>query len=351
MKTTKILFIAGGLLLLGACAAPAEENTSEEQQLPLVVVKPVDINTFVHKISVQGSVEAEDDILLSSEMGGMITSINVKEGQTVSKGQTLATLDASVLASNLYELETQLDHAKYMLSKQEELKKRGLGTEFEYQNAETQVKSIEARIKSLRTQTGKSVIRAPFSGTIDKIFADNGEMTGPQVPILRLVNNRTIEITADISEKHLSSLHVGTPIEVTFPNFTDTVLNLQVTNVGNYIEPTNRTFNIKSTVKNNSLLLPNMLAEIHITDMKVDDALIVPSTSILKGHDNSDFIYVATPKGDTTDNYTIEKVSVKLIEKYDGNSYITCSKKLKKGDLVVTEGSRGITEKDIVRTK
>src|SRR5690606_6623764 len=201
------------------------------------------------------------------------------------------------------------------------------------------------------TQTGKSVIRAPFSGTIDKIFADNGEMTGPQVPILRLVNNRTIEITADISEKHLSSLHVGTPIEVTFPNFTDTVLNLQVTNVGNYIEPTNRTFNIKSTVKNNSLLLPNMLAEIHITDMKVDDALIVPSTSILKGHDNSDFIYVATPKGDTTDNYTIEKVSVKLIEKYDGNSYITCSKKLKKGDLVVTEGSRGITEKDIVRTK
>src|SRR5690606_5000765 len=114
-----------------------EETAMEATQLPLVVTEPVKVGTFVHKISVQGNVEAEEDILLSSEMGGIITSILVKEGQSVSKGQTLATLDASVLASNLTELETQLDHAKYMLGKQEELKKRGLGTEFDYQNAET----------------------------------------------------------------------------------------------------------------------------------------------------------------------------------------------------------------------
>lgn len=351
MKTSKLLFIAGGLFVLAACSAPAEETKSEAPQLPLVVIKPVEIGTFEHKISVQGNVEAEEDILLSSEMGGIITSINVKEGQRVSKGQTLATLDASVLASNLYELETQLDHAKYMLGKQEELKKRGLGTEFDYQNAETQVKSIEARIKSLRTQTGKSVIRAPFSGTIDKVFADNGEMAGPQTPILRLVNNNSVDITADISEKHLASLRVGTPIEVTFPNFKDTAINLSVTNVGNYIDPTNRTFRIKSTVKNNSLLLPNMLAEIHVTDMKVDNALIVPSTSILKGHDNSDFVYVARPNGKKSNEYSISKVAVKLIEKYNGEAYISCEQKLNAQDFVVTEGSRGITEKDIVRTK
>lgn len=348
MKTTNIIAIATGLLLLGACA-PAEEK-KEEKQLPLVVVKPVEITTFEHKISVQGNVEAEDDILLSAEMGGLITSIPVKEGQKVSKGQTLAVLDASVLASNLYEMEAQLDQAKYMLGKQEELKKRGLGTEFDLTSAQSQVKSIEARMRSIRTQTGKSVIKAPFSGTIDKIFANNGEMAGPQSPILRLVNASTIDITADISEKHLAKLKIGTPIEVTFPNFKDTALQLAVTYIGNYIEPTNRTFRIVSTVKGNSLILPNMLAELHITDTKVENALVVPSASILRSSDNKEFLYLAK-KRKTDGNYDIQKVNVKVIESYDGNAYISSETPLENGQFVVTDGSRNITEKDIVRTK
>lgn len=349
MKSTKIIAIAAGLVLLNACA-PAVEEKKEEKQLPLVVLKPAQIKDFQHKISVQGNVEAEDDILLSSEMGGLITSIPVKEGQKVSKGQTLATLDASVLASNLYELEAQLEQAEYMLGKQEELKKRGLGTEFDLTTAQTQVKSIEARIRSLKTQTGKSVIKAPFSGTIDKIFANNGEMAGPQSPILRLVNNSTIDITADISEKHLSKMQLGTPVEVTFPNYTDTTLQLSITYIGNYIEPTNRTFRVISTVKGNDLLLPNMLAEMHITDVRVKDALVVPSKAILRSSDNSEFIYVAIKRKED-DNYTIQKVAVNVIESYKGDSYISTEKPLKNGDMVVTDGSRNITEKDIVRTK
>lgn len=346
MKATHILFIAA-TVLLGACAAP--EIQEEKKEIPLVVLKPVEVKTFIHKITVQGNVEAEEDILLSSEMGGLITSIKVKEGQMVTKGQVLATLDASVLASNLYELEAQLDQAKYMLSKQEELKKRGLGTEFELTSAATQVKSIEARIKSLKTQTGKSIIKAPFSGTIDKIYADNGEMAGPQVPILRLVNASSVDITADISEKHLAHLKIGTSVEVTFPNYKDTTLNIAITNIGNYIEPTNRTFRITSTIKGNKLLLPNMLAELHVTDMKVDSAIVVPATSILKAHDNSDFIYVA--RKEKMDTYRVERMSIQLVEKFNGDAYIVPSGSLKEGDFVITEGSRNVTDKEIVRIK
>lgn len=348
MKTTKIIAIAAGLILLGSCAQVEEKK--EEKQLPLVVLKPVQIKDFQHKITVQGNVEAEDDIMLNSEMGGLITSIPVKEGQKVSKGQTLAILDASVLASNLYEMEAQLDQAKYMLGKQQELKKRGLGTEFDLTTAESQVKSIEARMRSIRTQTGKSVIKAPFSGAIDKIFANNGEMTGPQSPILRLVNNTTVDITADISEKHLAKMQLGTPVEITFPNFTDTSLHLAITYIGSYIEPTNRTFRVVSTLKGNKLLLPNMLAEMHITDMTVKDALVVPSTSILRSSDNTEFIYVAT-KGKEDGKFIIKKVVVKVIESYNGDSYISSETPLKDGDQVVTDGSRNITDKDIVRIK
>lgn len=343
-----LIYVSLALLTLSACGESKKDEV-EEVQLPLVVIEPVEIKTFQHKINVSGNVEAEDDIMVSSEMGGLITSIAVKEGQRVSQGQTLATIDASVLASNLYEMETQLEQAKYMLGKQEELKKRGLGTEFEMTNAQTQVKSIEARMRSLRTQTGKSVIKAPFSGTIDKIYADKGVMAGPASPILRLVNNSSVDITADISEKHLAKVKIGTPLEVSFPNYKDTVVFLKVTNVGNYIDPTNRTFRITSTVKGNKLFLPNMLAELNITDFNVENALVVPSTSILRGHDNSEYVYVARKKGDN--QYAIDKVAVKVIESYNGKSYISSEKPLKTGDFVVTEGSRNVTEKDIVRIK
>jgi RND family efflux transporter MFP subunit len=282
-------------------------------------------------------------------MGGIITSIPVKEGQRVSQGQTLATIDASVLSSNLYEMEAQLEQAKYMLGKQEELKKRGLGTEFEMTSAQAQVKSIEARMRSIRTQTGKSIIKAPFSGTIDKIYAGKGVMAGPASPILRLVNNSSVDITADVSEKHLAKIQIGTPIEVSFPNYKDTVVFLKVTNVGNYIDPTNRTFRITALVKGNKIFLPNMLAELNITDMNVENALVVPATAILRSHDNSEYIFIARKKAEN--EYTIERTDVKVIENYKGDAYISSEKALKTGDFVVTEGSRNITEKDIVRIK
>ncbi len=348
MKTTNIIYISILAFIIASCGA-AEEEKVLKTELPLVVIEKAELKTFEHKISVQGNVKAEDDILLSSEMGGLITSISVKEGQRVSKGQTLANLDAAVLAANLYEMEAGLEQAKYMLSKQEELKSRGLGTDFELTSAKNQVKSIEARMRALKTQTSKSVIRAPFSGTIDKIHANQGEMTGPQSPILRLVNNSSVEIVANISEKHLAKIKLGTPIVVTLPNYNDTTINLIVTNVGNYIDPVNRTFRIMAAVNRNSLLLPNMLAQVEITDMIVPNAMVVPSTAVIRAANEEEFIYVA--KKMSNGKFKAVRTVVKVVEKYDGQSYVIPQDALKDGDFVITEGSRNIADKDLVRTK
>lgn len=335
-------------LTIQSCSETVTEDKKVEDKLPLVTLASAAIQPFQHKITVQGNVETDQDVLLSSEAGGLLTSINVKEGQVVSQGQVLASVDAAVISSNIQELQTQLEHAQYIFEKQKELKAKNLGTEFDYQNAEAQVKAIQAKIKSLSTQRGKSVLTAPFSGTIDKIFAKNGQMTAPGSPILRLVNNKKIEITADVSEKHLANVSVGTPIEVTFPNYKDTIVKLNITNVGNYIEPTNRTFRIMSVIPNNKVLLPNMLAEVHITDFNVDSALVIPSASVMKSQDNEDYLFIAVKKGNV---YTVEKVVVELIERYKGDAMIATNKKVQPGTMIVVEGSRGIVEGDKVRTK
>lgn len=341
-----ITLFAGTLIGIQSCA-PAEEDTQEVvARAPGVNVEEVKSTTFIHKIRVQGNVETDEDVLLSAEMGGLITSVNVKEGQKVSKGTVIATVDASVLASNKVELETQLEYAQYMLEKQKELNKRGVGSEFDLETAKNQVKSLEKKIASLSTQQGKAVIRAPFSGVIDQVYAVRGQMAGPQSPVVRLVNNDVVDIVATISEKHFSSVKEGTEMVVTFPNYSDTVMNMKIDNVGNYIEPTNRTFRIKSTVKNNDYLLPNMLAEISITDMRVENGTVIPSVSILKDQDNNDYVYRIVQENGKP---TAKKVIVEVIKRYEGETLIKDGS-LNPGDKVVVKGARGISDGDEVTT-
>ena len=275
--------------------------------------------------------------------------MNVKSGDRVAAGQTLVVLDAALINSGAQEIETQLEYAEYMFQKQEELKTKGIGSEFDYETARNAVKSLRAKLNSLNTQRGKSAIKAPFSGIIDVVYAKQGQMAGPQSPLLRLVNNSNVEITASISEKHLSKIKVGTLIEVSFPNFNNTILNLKVNTVGNFIEPTNRTFRIAAKVSGNKELLPNMLAELRITDFTVENGLVIPAKSILKSQDNSDYVWVALPS--SKGNFKVQKIAVELIENQDGEALIKDNAAIKKGTKIIVEGARGITEKDQVRIK
>lgn len=348
----KVSFVILPIALFMASCGAEEEKVEEVVTLePKVTLEEVIEGPFSHEIRVQGNVETEQDVMLTSEMGGLITALLVKEGQRVTKGQVIARVDASILASSRAELATQLKYAEYMLEKQEELRKRGVGSEFELETAKSQVNSIKASMNSVSTQQGKSVIRAPFTGVIDEVFASGGQMAGPASPIARLVNNSSVDIVATISEKHLLNVQLGTPIKVSFPNYKDTTMHLTVTNVGNYIEPTNRTFRIISSIKNNKLLLPNMLAEVRITDMHVDKGIVIASKAILKDENNKDFVFVAEPNKKKKGTYSVSIVFVKVVEKFDGKALIDGSTTLKKGQFIVVEGAKGIDKNTIVRDK
>jgi membrane fusion protein, multidrug efflux system len=128
-------------------------SDNNELIIPLVSLGQVENKLFLHKIRVQGNVETDEDILLNAEMGGLITSVLVKEGQFVQSGQVLITLDAEMISSSMQELQTQLDYAKYMLEKQEELRKRGVGTEFDYKAAKKSGRVIKIQNEFTRSST------------------------------------------------------------------------------------------------------------------------------------------------------------------------------------------------------
>lgn len=343
------LLTGAALFVLFATSSCTEAEIKEEKaSFPLVKLESVSTKDFKHEINIQGNIETDQDVLITAEMGGLLTSILVKEGQTISKGKVIATIDASILSKNVEELQTQIEYAEYMLGKQEELFKRGVGSEFDLKAAKNQVNSLKSKMNSLNAQRGKASIRAPFSGVVDNVFARKGQMASPQSPIIRLVNNKTVDVVATLSEKHIASIKIGTPIEVSFPNYMDTTLSMAVTNVGNYIEPVNRTFRIMSTISNNSFLIPNMLAEVSITDFQKKDGMVVSSKGILKDKDNLDFVYVAKKTGE---NYVVEKKNIVVINKFKGESLVKENNSIQTGDLIVLEGARGIAVGDTVRSK
>ena len=133
-------------------------------------------SSFSHKIKVQGNVSTDKDILLNSEMSGLITQMHVSPGNTVKKDSLILSMDESMINSNIAELESQLKYAEYMFNKQNDLFNKGLGTELETKTAENQVTSLTAKLKTLRVKKSKMSVYAPFDGIVDQTYAKTGQI-------------------------------------------------------------------------------------------------------------------------------------------------------------------------------
>jgi membrane fusion protein (multidrug efflux system) len=321
-------------------------DTSKSSVIPMVTTSVVKIEDFVHKVRVPGTVETDENALINSEASGVIKQIHIKEGDRVSKGQVLVTIDSEILAATMDELETSLELATYMFEKQTALKEKGVGIEIEYEQARNQKLSLEQKMKTLRSQQGKSIVRAPFSGIVDDIMVNQGEMAAPQIPLLRIVNNDNVTITSSLSENMLSKVFVGTKVELSIPSMNDTVIYSVISNKGNYIDATNRTFKIQVAVKNNKLLLPNQFAELNVTDFTQKSAKVINAESVLQDTKNNNYVYRLKPAKESG-LYIVEKVFVKVIMKFEDT--VCIEGELNDGDILVVKGAKGITISDKVK--
>lgn len=321
-------------------------DTTKSSVIPMVTTSVVKIEDFVHKVRVPGTVETDQNALINSEASGVIKQIHIKEGDRVSKGQVLVTIDSEILAATMDELETSLELANYMFEKQTALKEKGVGIEIEYEQARSQKLSLEQKMKTLRSQQGKSIVRAPFSGIVDDIMVNQGEMAAPQIPLLRIVNNDNVTITSALAESMLSKVFVGTKVELSIPSMNDTVIYSVISNKGNYIDATNRTFRIQVAVKNNKLLLPNQFAELNVTDFTQKAAKVINAESVLQDTKNNNYVYRLKPAKESG-LYEVEKVFVKVIMKFEDT--VCIEGELNDGDILVVKGAKGITISDKVK--
>tara|TARA_B100000767_G_scaffold228598_1_gene218971 strand:- start:543 stop:1700 length:1158 start_codon:yes stop_codon:yes gene_type:complete len=298
---------------------------------------------FNHYIEIQGVVKADKTIELRAEMGGSITAILIKQGQRVYKGQILATLESSVIDNSVLQLKTQLDLAKTTYERQARLWDQKIGSEIQFLQLKAQKEALENRLNSLKAQARKMKVVAPFSGVIDQVFAKNGELVSPQTPFLRLVNLDNVYVESEITETYLKAVTEGTKALLHFKSI-DTFVEASITQVGNFINPSNRSFKTRIDIKNtNNELKANLLANIKINDYNAS-GIVIPSKVIQKDRNGKTFVYVLEAE---ENNFRVVKTDVVETNSYANFSYI--SEGLNSNSTLVEKGARLVKNGEIVK--
>ncbi len=265
------------------------EFAKENRKSILISTTKVEKKHFEHFVEVTGSVLSKKNVSISGEVLGRIQEITAVEGMRVSKGQILAKIDAETILRNIDEVEKQLELAKILFDKQDRLWKQQIGTEIQYLESKNRKETLEANLASLKTQQSKTLVRAPFNGTVETVQVRLGELVQPGVPMFQFVGDSDLFIEADISEKYVGLIQRGDSVEVSFPSV-EKDLRAKISSVGAIINPNNRTFKVEIAVPSLEFLKPNMISVIKIMDYENKTAVTVPNYLILQDN-KGDYVF------------------------------------------------------------
>ncbi len=288
---------------------------------------------FEHYIDVTANVDADLNTLISPQMNGQITNIYVKEGDRVPKGKILAKMNDDVLRKNLAQLQTSLLLADTLFAKQKKLYEQKIISEIEYLKSKNQKEALEKNIEMIQTQINMAVIKAPFSGIVDRIHLKEGEMAAPGRVFIQMVNLSKMVATADVPENYLPKLNIGNKVEITFPTYPEIKIDSKIYQTGNVIDNTSRTFRVKVNFNNiDNKIKPNMLSVIRFMDFKADNAIVVPTKNLTQDISGW-FIY--TIKQENEKYIAVKKyVQIGVSDKKE----TIVLKGLQAGDKIITKG-------------
>lgn len=299
---------------------------------------------FLHFFKIYGSIQTDNNTLVFPSSQGEIMKLNVEEGQPVSKGQVLLSIDSEIIMKNMDELNVQIELAQDVFNKQDKLWKQNIGSEMDYLQAKNNLDALNSKMETLKTQKSKTNVKAPFSGVIDEIMVKTGQLVTPGVATMRIVNLDEVYLKADVPEGYIKTIGKGTPVNVNFPSIDESVVT-HINETGRFINPANRTFTARINLENqNNRLYPNLLGMLEIQDYANDSALVIPARLIQENAQGESYIF--TVKLDNNARYSIlQPIEVGMT--YNGLTEVLSG--LNDTDLIIDKGSRNVSNNQLIR--
>ncbi len=296
---------------------------------------------FDHYVQTQGTIESQNNVLVSAKSGGTVTNVYANEGDQVTKGQTIAQIDNSAIQRSIESMKAQLELATSVYERQKNLWSQKIGTEVQFLQAKTNKEALEKQIASMQEQNEQTKIKAPFSGTIDAMHIKQGENVMPGMPAVQVVNATDLKLVAHISEAYVTNIKKGNKAVITVSEINKEI-PATVTFVGRTINQLSRTFDVEVKLSPDNNLRPNMTATVKVI-FESDPAAITVPIDVIQEVNKQKIVYVAEQKG----NLTVARKKAVTVDGVFGG--IAQVKGLAAGDKVITVGFQGLNDGDYVK--
>ncbi|MFH5833336.1 efflux RND transporter periplasmic adaptor subunit [Halalkalibaculum sp. DA3122] len=288
---SKIIAVVTVFLVVGLLMYPkikpllGEENASSStagNNAPLKVeafeVKPDTVNDIIYTT---GTLIANEDIELRSEVSGLITDIYLQEGRPVKKGDLLIKINDSELQAQLKRAQYRLELAAERESRQKKLLEKGGISQEDYDATLNEVNVLRSEVALIQAQIDKTEIRAPFDGQIGLKYVSDGSYISPATRIASLQSIDPIKIDFSIPERYAGKVQEGDRIRFSVQG-TDEEFTGEIYAIEPKIESETRTLQIRARSENKQRkLMPGAFADLELTLETITDAKMIPTIALV----------------------------------------------------------------------
>ena len=342
-----------------------DTSAVKKEKTKLVALSTLAAAPFTHYIDLQGKIDALNVAYVAPRngTGGIVTAVYVKQGDNVKKGQLLLKLDDIIAsqnvksaAQNVAATKAQLDLAKDLYKRRQNLWSQGIGTEVDVLTAKTNAENLEAQynaqqenFKNAQQQLNFTSIYSDIDGVANTVNVRVGELFAGNVPgtanpQILIVNTQNLKAVAQVPELYLTKVGLGTKVNVTLPELNNKSLDVKVTAAGKLIDPNTRSFYIEAKLPYDKDFHPNQIALVKIQDYYVPNALAVP-VSTVQNDLTGKYVLVAVKE---KDRMVAHKKTVQIGQLYGDKIEIISG--LQAGDSIITEGVQGLYDGQPITT-
>lgn len=268
-------------------AKPAAQPAASQAQAP---AKPmglpvravlVKVAKVADEVSAVGSLLAEESVVIRPEIDGRITALPFQEGQAVAAGQKLVTIDSSEYEAQLAAIEADLRTEQQRYQRAQELFQQKFISKEALDVQLGSVERLKARADEARAKLAKTVIRAPFSGTLGLREVSPGAYVKAGDNIVRLENVSSIKLDFRIPEVYLSKVRPNQEVAVRLDAYPNEEFRGRVYAVEPSVDEKTRTVLMRARVPNrNGKLKPGMFVRVGLTLEVRPKAIVIPEQAI-----------------------------------------------------------------------
>lgn len=295
------------------------------------------------RISMVGTLNANESVEIKSEMDGVVEEINFKEGESVQKGRVLFKIDEKKLKASLAQSQANLKLAEATTERYKALIESKAVSRQEYDEAIATLETNSATVDLMNEDLSDATITAPFDGTMGERTVSVGQFVAKGTLLSYLVNQDPMKAEFHVPERHLSRIKTGQEIEIMVAAYPDERFSGEVYFIDPKIDELTRTALIKAYVPNKEgKLREGMFANLSLIVDVRQGALVIPETALIVSGDSVSVFVIDEQK-------IVHVKTVKTGIRFNG--FVEIISGLNNGDIVVTEGYQKIQEGSLVNPR